>query len=48
MRVAVKCNCDAIRLIFMFQILKLIVDTAMKSATLVTKLQQTMTLIPRY
>ena len=32
--VAVYCHCDAIRLIFMFQILKLIVDTAI---TLVTR-----------
>ena len=45
--VAVYCHCDAIRLIFMFQILKLIVDTAMESAKLITKLQQTITLVTR-
>ena len=45
--VAVYCHCDPIRLIFMFQILKLMVDTAMESAKLITKLQQTITLVTR-
>jgi len=45
--VAVDCHCDTIRPILMFQILKLIVDTAMESANLVTKLQQTITLVTR-
>ena len=44
-RVAVDCHCDATRLTFMFQILKLIVDTAMVSANLVSKIQQTVTLV---
>ena len=46
-RVAVDCHCDATRLTFMFQILKLIVDTAMVSANLVSKIQQTVTLVTR-
>ena len=46
-RVAVDCHCDATRLTFMFQILKVIVDTAMVSATLVSKIQQTVTLVTR-
>ena len=47
-RVAVDCHCDATRLTFMFQILKLIVDTAMVSANLVSKIQQTVTLVTCY
>ena len=40
-RVAVDCHCEAIRPIVMFQILKFIVDTAMETANLVKKFQQT-------
>ena len=47
-RVAEDCHCDATRLTFMFQILKLIVDTAMVSANLVSKIQQTVTLVTCY
>ena len=46
-RVAVDCHCDATRLTFMFQILELILDTAMVSANLVSKIQQTVTLVTR-
>ena len=49
-RVAVDCHCDSTRLTFMFQILKLIVDTAMVSANSADSntcylLQETVTLI---
>ena len=41
---AINCHCEAIRPIFMFQILNFIADTALETANLVTKLQQTITL----
>ena len=48
MRVTENCNCDVlIRQIFIFQILKLIVDTEMENANLVSNLQQTITLVTR-